>query len=110
MIQGSNHPRTARNAIGQDTCGRTPLALLIFFPRSRCRSRNTGVERSFWLRWLLGPICQAHSGVTEMIPTEREGAPHQLPMPSHGLVASDLILRPAQGVFDVFVALLDPHA
>ena len=36
MIQGSNHPRTARSARGQDICGRIPFSSLIFFPRS-CR-------------------------------------------------------------------------
>ena len=45
-----------------------------------------------------------------MIPAKGEGAAHELPMPSDGFVASHLILRPPQGMLDVFVALLDPHA
>jgi hypothetical protein len=31
MIQGSNHPRTALRAIGQDTIGRLLVSSLIFF-------------------------------------------------------------------------------
>jgi hypothetical protein len=32
MIQGSNQARTARSALGQDTCGRLSFPTLIFFP------------------------------------------------------------------------------
>ncbi len=32
MIQGSNHPRTARSARGQDSGGRIPFSSPIFFP------------------------------------------------------------------------------
>lgn len=32
MIQGSNHARTARSAIGQDTCSLMFVPSLIFFP------------------------------------------------------------------------------
>ena len=44
-----------------------------------------------------------------MIPAKGEGAAHQLPMPSDRLIAAYLILRPAQGMFDLFVALLNPR-
>src|SRR5215469_4547554 len=104
MIQGSSHPRTARSALGQDTCGRRPFPSLIFFPRSCRCSANAWVWEGFRLSRLCGGLRGASSRMTDMIPTEREGATHQLPMPSDGRVASDLILRPAQGVFDVFVA------
>src|SRR5258708_8720979 len=109
MIQGSNHPRTARSALGQDTCGRTSDSLLIFFPRSRCLSSTAVVEGNFWLRWLSSLLRRAGRGVRGMIPTEREGAAHQLPLPPDGLVASHLVLGPAEDVFDLFVALLPPH-
>src|SRR5258708_33436465 len=110
MIQGCNHPRTARSALGQDTCGRTSDSLLIFFPRSRCLSSTAVVEGNFWRRWLSSLLRRAGRGVRGMVPTEREGAAHQLPVPPDGLVASPLVLGPAEGVFDVFVALLHPHA
>jgi hypothetical protein len=45
-----------------------------------------------------------------MIPAEGEGATDQLPMAPDGLVAAHLVLRPAERMFDVFVALLDPGA
>src|SRR6266849_927856 len=110
MIQGSNHPRTARSATGQDTGGRAPFSSLIFFPRSRCSSRNAAVEGSFWLRWRFGLLRRAGRRVRGMIPAKGERTPDQLPVPPDGFVAPDLILGPAQSVFDVFVALLDPHA
>lgn len=45
-----------------------------------------------------------------MIPAERERAADELPMSSDSLVSAYLVLRPAQSMFDLFVALLDPHA
>jgi len=44
----------------------------------------------------------------DVIPAKRKGAAHQLPVSSDGLIAPYLILRPAQGMFDLLVALLDP--
>ncbi len=46
--------------------------------------------------------------MTDVIPAKGEGAAHQLPVASDGLITAHLILRPAQDMFDVFVALLDP--
>lgn len=43
-----------------------------------------------------------------MIPAKGEGAADQLPMPSDGLVTSHLLLRPAQGMFDVDVGSARP--
>src|SRR5258706_3312572 len=110
MIQGSSHPRTARSATGQDTCGRIPWLSLIFFPRCRCSSRNVSVWKPFWISWLQQLVRRAGRGVARMIPAEGEGAAHELPMPPDGLVAAHLVLRPAERMFDVFVALLDPGA
>jgi len=45
-----------------------------------------------------------------MIPAKGEGAADELPMPSDGLIAAHLVLGPPQSMFDLFVALLDPHA
>jgi hypothetical protein len=45
-----------------------------------------------------------------MVPAEGESTADELPMPSHGLVTPDLILRPAQSVLHLLVALLDPHS
>src|SRR5258708_18385059 len=45
-----------------------------------------------------------------MIPAKRERTPDSLPVPPDGLVASHLVLGPPQGMFDLFVALLNPHA
>src|SRR5713226_8993443 len=45
-----------------------------------------------------------------MIPAKGERTPDQLPVPPDGLVASYLILGPAECVFDLLVALLHPHA
>src|SRR6266702_6698358 len=45
-----------------------------------------------------------------MIPAKGKGTPNYLQMPSDSLVASHLVLGPAQSVFDVFVALLHPPA
>jgi hypothetical protein len=44
-----------------------------------------------------------------MVPAERESTADELPMPAHGLVTPDLILRPAQGMLHLLVTLLDPH-
>src|SRR6266704_1081334 len=110
MIQGSNHARTARRAMGQDTCGRLPFPALIFSPRSRCLCRNVWLWKDFGLK---GPGCFAcwdASARADMIPAKGESTTDQLPMSSDGLVTSHLILRPAQRMFDVFVALLDPDA
>ena len=96
MIQGSNHPRTARSALGQDICGRSPFSSLIFFPRSCLIDRNARLRRTSQLRWLSSLLRHTCSGMTGMIPAEREGAADQLPVPSDGLIASHLILRPAK--------------
>ncbi len=45
-----------------------------------------------------------------MIPAKRERTADELPVPPDGLVASHLVLGPAECMFDMFVALLDPHA
>src|SRR5436309_10566338 len=108
MIQGSSHPRTARSATGQDTGGRVPCSSLIFFPGSHGLGRNVEMEGSFWLRWRL--VRHAGRRVRGMIPAKGERTPDQLPVTPDSLVASHLVLGPAQGVFDVFVALLHPHA
>jgi hypothetical protein len=50
MIQGSNHPRTARRAMGQDTCGLLPIPALIFSPCSRGLRLNVCVWENFRLR------------------------------------------------------------
>jgi hypothetical protein len=71
--------------------------------RERLGVRELPAQTALWrLVW-----CEQR--VTDMIPAEREGATHRLPMPSDGLVAVSGEKRPAQGVFDVFVALFDPH-
>src|SRR5690349_11972662 len=56
--------------------------------------------------------CRAHlrGAVRGMIPTKGEGATDQLPMSPDRFVTPNLILRPAQSVFDLLVALLDPLA
>src|SRR6266516_871046 len=110
MIQGSSHPRTARNATGQEICGRTPVCALIFFPRRHLIGSHVGWRNGSLLRWLRSPLHHACRSVAGMIPTEREGAAHQLPMPSDRLVTPDLVLGPAQGVVDLLVTLLDPQA
>src|SRR5260370_22072479 len=48
--------------------------------------------------------------MADMIPAKGEGATDQLPMSPDGLVTAHLVLRPAERVFDLFVALLDPGA
>src|SRR5438093_13315387 len=48
--------------------------------------------------------------MADMIPAKGEGAADELPMPSDGLVAAHLVLGPPQSMFDLFVALLVPHA
>src|SRR5712692_3586484 len=102
MIHGSSHPRTARSALGQDICGRIPFSSLIFFPRSCLIDRNAWLWRNSRLRWLSILLCHERLAMTGMIPTEREGATHQSPVPAHRSVAPDLILGPAQGVLDLF--------
>src|SRR5258708_12138400 len=99
MIQGSNHPRTARSALGQDTCGRTSDSLLIFFPRSRCLSSTAVVEGNFWLRWLSSLLLRAGRGVRGLIPSELEGATYPITATPHALVPSHLTLGPADDVF-----------
>src|SRR6266567_7703177 len=106
MIQGSSHPRTERLAIGQDSCGRLPFPALIFFPPSRGRSRN--LRKIFCLGWLLQFVCRTGSGMAGMIPTKGESAAHQLPMPSDGFVTADLVLGPAERMFDVDVGSVPP--
>src|SRR5215831_14185718 len=107
MIQGSNQLRTARSAFGQDICGRIPCSSLIFFPRSSLIDRNAWLWGSCRLSRLCGGLRGASNRMAGMIPAEREGAAHQLPMPPDGRIASHLILRPAQSVLDVFVVLFD---
>src|SRR4051794_17967189 len=102
MIQGSNHPRTARSATGQDICGLIPLLSLIFFPRSRSFGRNVCLWVDFRLNWLEQLVRRAGRGAADMIPAKGEGATHKLPMSSDRFVAAYLILGPTQGVFDVF--------
>src|SRR5450759_1303742 len=106
MIQGSNQPRTARRATGQDTVGLVGASRLIFFPGSRHFSGNLSViahrsPKRHVRRWLRG-----RKPVAGVIPTEGEGAADQLPMPSDGSVTPDLILRPPQGMLDVLVLSL----
>src|SRR5512135_753774 len=110
MIQGSNQARTARSAIGQEICGRIPFSSRIFFPRSCSISRNLRLWRNFQLSSLLWLLAGLGGAVGGVIPTKRESATDQLPVPPDGLVASHLILGPAQSVFDLLVALLDPLA
>src|SRR5262249_5947570 len=100
MIQGSNHPRTARRALGQDTGGRRSFSVLLFFPGSRCRSRNGWVWEDVWFRSLVGIPCQAGSGMADMIPAKGEGAAYQLPMPPDCGVAAHLILGPSERMLD----------
>jgi hypothetical protein len=52
MIHGSNHPRTVRKATGQDTCGRSRVSSLIFFPCFHSMSSNVCALGDFWLRYL----------------------------------------------------------
>jgi hypothetical protein len=110
MIQGSNHPRTARSAIGQETWGRCLFSSLIFFPRPYCINRNVCLWADSRQAGLLRLVGRVGAGVRGVIPAKREGAADQLPMSPHRFVAPDLILRPAQGVLDLFIALFDPHA
>src|SRR5689334_4939824 len=101
MIQGSNQVRTARRAIGQEICGRTPFSsqtLPIFFPRSRCISRNPPLWGRFRLSCRLRLGTRLRGAVRGVIPTEGESTTDQLPVPSNRLVAPDLILGPAQSV------------
>src|SRR5689334_337396 len=109
MIQGSNHPRTARRALGQDTCGLLVFPVLIFSPGSRCRSRNVWIWEDARFRLLLRFCRHAGSGMADMVPAKREGTAYELPMPSNCFVAAHLVLGPAQRMFDLFVARLDPH-
>src|SRR5207247_9955896 len=110
MIQGSSHPRTARSATGQDTCGLILLLSQIFSPCFRCLSGTVGLWEYFWLSWLEQLVRRTGRGMAGMIPAKGEGAAHELPMPSDGFVATHLVLGPTQGMFDVFVAPLHPHA
>src|SRR5260370_31205339 len=48
--------------------------------------------------------------MADMIPAKGERATDRLPMSADGLVTAHLVLRPAERVFDLFVALLDPGA
>src|SRR5215471_5569887 len=109
MIHGSSHPRTARSAIGQDTWGRCLFSSLIFFPRPYCISKNAWLWADSQQAGLLRLAHRVGAGVRGMIPAKREGTADQLPMAPHRFVAPDLILRPAQGVLDLFIALFDPH-
>src|SRR5262249_9211062 len=93
---------------GQDTCGRLPFPALIFFPRSGGLCLN--VWGNSQLRGLPRFSRHAGCGMADMIPAEGKSATDQLPMPPDGLVTAHLVLRPAQRMFDVFVALLDPGA
>ena len=109
MIQGSSHPRTARSAAGQDIVDRVPFPSLIFFPPFPLHLQERWCGR-FWLRGLQPLLPRVGSGVRGMIPTKGEGTPDESPVPPDGLVTSHLVLGPAQCMFDVFVALLHPHA
>src|SRR6266516_282540 len=110
MIQGSNQARTARSAIGQEICGRTPFSSRIFFPRSCYISRNLRLRRTFQISPFLWFGASLSGAVGGVIPTKRESATDQLPVPPDGVIISHLILGPAQSVFDLLVALLDPLA
>jgi len=52
----------------------------------------------------------AASRMTLMVPTEREGAADQLPVPPNGDIRANLVLAPAQGMFGLLVALLNAPA
>ena len=67
------------------------------------------LESNGWLRCRFGLWRRTSLWMRGMIPAKGERTPDQLPMPANGLVASHLVLRPAQGMFDVFVALFHPH-
>jgi len=45
-----------------------------------------------------------------VVPAKGESTTHQLPMPPDSSIASYLILGPPQSVFDLFVALFNPHS
>ena len=69
------------------------------------------MEGCFWLRWLSRLLHRAGRKVRGMIPAKGEATPGtELPMPLDGLVAYHLVLGPAKSMFDVFIALLHPHA
>src|SRR5262247_747977 len=99
MIHGSSHPRTARSACGQPTVGRLGGSSAVFF----------SVLRG-WLGFRCGRgLPLVGGGRPVLLPAEAEGTTDQLPMPSDGSVAAHLIVRPAQDMLDLLVALFDPH-
>ena len=99
----SSQALTARKALGQETCGRSLVSGSFFFLDALpFRSLGRG------LSWSSRRFCYRNASL--MIPAKGKGTTHQLPMASHGLVTPDLILRPPQRVFHLFVTLLDPHA
>lgn len=81
-----------------------------FFPGSCTISRNLLERTPFPCKRLWNCLLHQCQRVAGVVPTEGESATDQLPMPSNCLVAPDLILGPAQSVFDLLVALLRPLA
>src|SRR5712692_10904872 len=100
---------TERSPSVYHTLSHAFFAPTVFFPRSCPIGRNSCIRDSRRLRRLQELVRSAVSTMTGMIPADGESATHQLPMPPHRPVAPDLILRPAQGVLDLFIALFDPH-
>src|SRR5919201_2413759 len=115
MIQGSNHARTARSATGQQSRGRSGAVVPLLFPppglaaggwghrgrRHLGRRTETAdrLPRRRSERWAL---------LTQVVPTEREGAADQRPMPADRQIRAHLILVPAQGILRLLIALLHP--
>ncbi len=94
MIQGSNQARTWRSAITQVREGR-PGDLFL------------GV--SFWFACRVKSRVEFQAlGIVGSPPTEGKGAADQLPVAPDGKIGPHLVLGPAQGLFDLFVALFDP--
>ena len=90
-------------------CGRE--GVVTFF--SVCSQRCSGLLRALWLflpglRGCCWPLPR-RGAVGLRPPAERQGTIHQGPMAPDGPVGADLIRRPAQGLFDLPIALLDPQ-
>src|SRR5579859_6746627 len=96
MIQGSSHARTALRAAGHERCGRSIDS--IFPPTHLARGSSV----------CFGQLDCVWTGTALLIPAEGEGAAEQVPVAPDGLIASHLVVAPAQRPFGLLVALLHP--
>jgi hypothetical protein len=112
MSPGSSHARTGRSATGQTAHprgGRQSVAA--FFPGRRASRHHLRLLRVL-LRDRLA--CRRRDlplqgGRLCCPPAERQRTQDQGPMAPDGAVSTHLILCPAQGLLDLFLALRDPH-